>query len=101
MKTMKKLFALVLTMVMLMAVSFLAVQFDTCGSINDFLRRKTVMEKILQSGTGDHDHLTAFQKFHLIDAQGVVVEAGDRLCDQTVHGQTGVRTEHGCELPHR
>ena len=68
--------------------------------IDDIGRAEGIGQEVLQSGTGEDDHIGALNGLHLTDRQGVVVEAGDVLRHQTGDLQVRACGQAAGELPH-
>ena len=70
-------------------------------SVQSIFPGNGICHKILQTCAGDDDSFRSFQSAHLINSQRVVVQTGNRFCDQAGYSQICAFTQLDCELVNR
>ena len=96
------LFVVVAVLLMVVVMTFLrADQCNVCRGIHQIFAFQQISQKVFQTGPGNHNHLSSLGSTDLTDVQGIVVQAGDLLRDQTGDGDGGVCTDPAGKIIHR
>ena len=93
--------AVVMPVLVFCRVFLAAQQLDPLGGVDEGFPGEQILHKLLQPSPGNHQDFRRLSGLDLADVQGVVVQAGHLLGDQSRHGKGGSRAQLPGKFIHR